>query len=81
MSARLVVIRRSFLLGRSAGDAVTQEQKDTLDMLDKHDLLVSGVALAYGTHVAYSDFMQMRSWLRAGGLHRVRLYGGRGIDG
>lgn len=76
-----VVVTRSFLLGRAAGDAVSQEQRETLDLLAEHDLFVSGLALARGTAAAYNDFMIMRSWMRAGGQHRVRLYGGRGIDG
>jgi hypothetical protein len=75
-----VIVQRSFLLGRSVGAAVSQEQRDTLDRLAEHDLFVAGLALARGTGASYNDFMTMRSLMLAGGLHRVRLFGGRGID-
>ncbi len=76
-----VIVRRSFLLGRTPGDAVCAEQRDTLDRLAEHDRIAAGVALARGARSAYNDFMNMRSLMLAGGLHCVRLRGGRGING
>jgi hypothetical protein len=75
-----VIIRRSFLLGRDAGEAVTEAQRETLVVLVEHDLKKAALALTAGTPTAFFDFMTMRGAMLAGGLHRVRLNGGRGID-
>lgn len=75
-----VLIRRSFLRGRDAGQAVTQAQRETLVVLEEHNRVRAAIALTAGTPAAFFDFMAMRGAMLAGGLHRVRLDGGRGID-
>lgn len=62
-------------------DAVAKARRETLKDLAAHDRFVAGFALARGAWPAYNDFMTMRGAILAGGLHRVRLTGGRGIDG
>jgi hypothetical protein len=49
-------------------------------VLVEHDLKTASRALTAGTPTAFFDFMTMRGAMLAGGLHRVRLNGGRGID-
>jgi hypothetical protein len=71
---------RSFLLGRTSGQAVVEERRQTLDLLAEHGRLAAGLALSRGASVARREFEAMRSWLYAGGMHCVRLTGGRSIE-
>lgn len=72
-------VHRSFLLGRSMGEAVKEERDDATLLLAKRRLYCASLA----THrsESYHDFMAMRGAMLAGGFHRVRLTGGRSIDG
>jgi hypothetical protein len=76
--AGVIVVRRSFLLGRTADEAIADEKRETLDLLAQHDLFYAAFALA--RNGAFHDYFMMRGAMLAGGLHRVRLTGGRGID-
>lgn len=80
MAVQLV---RSFLLGRSMGDAVLAERREALDTLASHDLFYAARALTdpANARAAFNDWMKMRGVMLAGGLHRVRLTNGRSIDG
>lgn len=75
-----ITVHRSFLLGATAGEAVTQERNATADLLAKHKRYAAEIALVEGGKYAFADFFTMRSLMLAGGLHRVRLTGGRSID-
>jgi hypothetical protein len=71
-------VQRSFLLGRSMGDAVMQEREETVSMLIGRGLHTA--ALATRTSGSFGDFFKMRGFFLAGGLRVVRVRGGRGID-
>jgi hypothetical protein len=73
-----VLIRRSFLGGRSMGDAVVQEREETVSMLVAHGFKYAPLAMRRAQ--SWTDFERARGMMLAGGLHRVRLTGGRGID-
>jgi hypothetical protein len=61
-------------------DAIEQARLDALNDLVAHERFVAGLALAQGAVSSFNDFFKMRGAMLAGGLHRVRLTGGRGID-
>jgi hypothetical protein len=53
---------------------------ETLVVLVEHDLKKAAARSPPAPPTAFFDFMTMRGAMLAGGLHRVRLNGGRGID-
>lgn len=61
-------------------DLIEDARRAVFDDLTSHDLFLAALALTQGAVPAFNDFMKMRGALLAGGLHRVRLKGGRGID-
>lgn len=71
---------RSFLAGRSMGVAVCTEREETVSLLIIHRLELAAHATRISATSSYSDFYTMRGAMLAGGLHCVRLRGGRGID-
>lgn len=73
-----VVIKRSFLGGRSMGDAVKEAREEVSLLLAQQRLF--GAVMATSHSSSFNDFMKMRGAMLAGGLHCVRLRGGRGID-
>lgn len=73
------VLNRSFLRGRTMGDAVIEERTETALLLRKHRLYQAASALVASAN--FGEYMQVRSAMLAGGFHRVRLTGGRSIDG
>lgn len=74
MSATL---QRSFLRGRDAGAVVVAERTIVADILDGQGLKQAAAATRKAN--SFNDFMTMRGAMLAGGLHRVRLRGGRGL--
>jgi hypothetical protein len=48
-----------------------------------HDLIMASVAVRAGGEAgdSFNDFKLINERMRAGGFHRVRLTGGRNIDG
>jgi hypothetical protein len=62
-------------------DSIEQARRDAADDLAAHSRLAAGIALERSAVSAFTDFMAMRGAMLAGGLHRVRLTGGRSIDG
>jgi hypothetical protein len=73
-------VRRSFLLGRNAGSAVADERRLTFELLAQHERVVAALTLTHSARSAFNDYLKMRSAMLAGGLHRVRLNGGRNLD-
>ena len=73
-----MTLRRSFLLGRTMGDAVVQEREETVSMLIVRGFVHAPAATRQPG--SFSDFIRMRSLMYAGGFHCVRLTGGRSID-
>lgn len=71
----------SFLLGRSMGDAVAEERSLVVSTLIEHNLVQAANATNAQKNGSFRDFFSMRGFMLAGGLHRVRKNGGRGIDG
>ena len=69
---------RSFLAGRTMGEAVCDERRATVGLLKDHGL-ASAIRATAGSN-SFEDYYRMRGALLAGGLHRVRLNGGRGIE-
>lgn len=55
------------------------DRRELVELLARHGRITSIAAINRGQGAPYSDFMKMRGALLAGGLHRVRLYGGRGL--
>lgn len=83
-------VRRTFLAGRTAGDAVTQERQETRELLAKHGRVMALCALRGSRSSTFGDYMVMRGAMLAGGVHRLRkrsrrdsleLAGGSGIAG
>jgi hypothetical protein len=74
-----VEIKRSFLGGRTMGEAVCTERTETALMLKERGLRKAAAATV--TASSFGEFFKMTGTMRAGGYHRVRLTGGRSIDG
>jgi hypothetical protein len=74
----MTLLRRSFCLGRTAGDVVMREREATVALLADRGLYTA--AHATKNSASYADFFRMRGFLLAGGLRLVRTRGGRGID-
>jgi hypothetical protein len=74
-------VLRSFLEGRDAGQAVMQERELVVSQLLVLGLAHAAAATRATSHSSFHDFYTMRGLMLAGGLHRVRLYGGRSIAG
>lgn len=77
VKVRRVVLGHSFLRGRDAGQAVVDERNIIADILEWHGLKSAARATRNGS--SFNDFMTSRGAMLAGGLHLVRLRGGRGI--
>ena len=73
-----LIIKRSFLGGRSMGDAVKAARDETRLLLIQQKLYMAAAAAHQSR--SFNDFMKMRGAMLAWGLHCVRLRGGRGID-
>ena len=73
-------LQRSFLLGRTAGEAVCEERRATLELLAQHGRLAAQLALQKGASTARHEYETARSVLYAGGFRLLRLHGGRSID-
>lgn len=73
------IVRRSFLGGRTMGDAVEDERRETIATLQAHGLEFAAFSMGGQRSSSFDDFMKTRGALLAGGLHRVRLKGGRGL--
>lgn len=73
-------IARSFLRGRTAGDAVALERLETRLVLVRFKRWIAAEAILDKRCCAFKEFMEMRSAMLAGGLHRVRLRGGRNLE-
>ena len=69
---------RSFLLGRSPGEAVETERGETIRLLLEHHRPQAAHATSHSS--SFKDYMLMRERMYAGGIHAVRLHGGRTID-
>jgi hypothetical protein len=73
-------VRRSFLLGRTAGEVVVIDRIIVADILEWHGSKgLKTAAAATRANNGFNDFMTSRGAMLAGGLHLVRLRGGRGI--
>lgn len=70
-------LTRSFLLGRSMGDAVQEERELVVSQLIT--LGLTAAADATRKTCSFHDFFTMRGAMLAGGLHAVRLRGGRSL--
>jgi hypothetical protein len=73
-----VAINRSFLGGRSMGEAVIEARQEVSLLLAQRRL--HGAVVATNRSSSFNDFMSMRGAMLAGGVHCVRLRGGRGIE-
>jgi hypothetical protein len=71
-------VKRSFLGGRSMGEAVIEAREEVSLLLAQRKL--HGAVVATNRSSSFQDFMTMRGAMLAGGLHCVRLRGGRGIE-
>lgn len=74
-------LERSFLAGRDAGAAVTLERLETRALLVQHQRWTAAEAILDKTNSAFWDYMKIRGALLAGGPRRIRLNGGRNLDG
>jgi len=71
-------LQRSFLLGRTMGEAVKAERELVVTQL--LTLGLSAAAKATRENCSFNDYFRMRGLMLAGGLHAVRLRGGRSIN-
>lgn len=71
---------KSFLRGRSMGEAISTERRATIRQLQQHGLETAAFAMGEQRSDSFSDWLFMRSAILAGGIHTVRLRGGRSID-
>lgn len=69
---------RSFLEGRTMGEAVARDRE--LVVSELLQLGLNHAARATQQTQSFHDFYLMRGAMLAGGLHTVRRRGGRGID-
>lgn len=76
-----VIVKRSFLGGRTMGEAVHAEREETKVVLGSHGRWNASHALTAAGNRPFFEFMQMRARMLAGGFHRVRLNGGKTLDG
>lgn len=76
-------LAHSFLGGRDAGQAVDEERELVTLTLIKSGLVQAAQASSAtkSQSANFWDFYKMRGAMLAGGLHRVRLRGGRNING
>ncbi len=75
-----ILLERSFLAGRTMGEAVFCERQTTAVMLGSHGRWQASHALTAAGNRPFWEFIEMRNRMLAGGFHRVRLTGGRSID-
>lgn len=74
-----VIVRRSFLAGRMMGEVVEDERRESIATLQQHGLEFAAFAMGERRSSSFQDFMRTRGAMLAGGIHRVRLKGGRGL--
>lgn len=79
--AAVIREQRSFLAGRTMGEAVFGERQQTATLLGSHGRWQAAHALTAAGNRPFFEFMQMRERMLAGGYHRTRLRCGRTIDG
>jgi hypothetical protein len=62
-------------------ESIVAARESARSMLLLHNLPRAGAAMRIGAASTWSDFKLIADRMRAGGYHRVRLTGGRGLDG
>jgi hypothetical protein len=82
----LVTIRKQIIAAQEEAQIDREREVAYAREIARAELLVHKLAIASkatkdGAASAYADFITMAYKMRAGGFHRVRLSGGRGLDG
>ena len=82
----LVSIHRQILDAREAAELerardVHAAREDVRALLGQHGLFNASFAVRCDPAGPFLEFRRMNSTMRAGGYHRVRLTGGRNLDG
>jgi hypothetical protein len=82
----LVLIQRQILDAHEAAAAdrardARLARDDVRVLLGQHGLFTASFAMRCDVTASFFEFDRMRNTLRAGGFHRMRLTGGRTLDG
>jgi hypothetical protein len=72
-------LTRSYLLGRSSGDAVAQEREEVASMLIMQGLVNAAHALRHKPR-SFQEFFEIRRVILSGGPRLMRLKNGRAIE-
>ena len=62
-------------------EAIVAARESARAMLLLHNLVHASIAMRTGAAATWSDYKAIADRMRSGGYHRVRLTGGRGLDG
>lgn len=61
--------------------AIRAAREEVQTLLDHHQLYIASLATGRCPATSYLEFHRMACCIRSGGYHRVRLTGGRNLDG
>ena len=71
-------LTRSYLRGRSSGDAVCQEREEVISMLVLRGLAIAALATRHSP--SFKEFFEIRRVMLSGGVRLMRLKNGRALE-